>query len=68
MKTSARERFRYWFDGVMARGTGALMVLLAIVTVLFIAVVALAVQVFGLFPAGATGRMPPTSGRCSGAT
>ncbi|THG32045.1 CASTOR/POLLUX-related putative ion channel [Naasia lichenicola] len=59
MKTSARERFRYWFDGVMARGTGALMVLLAIVTVLFIAIVALAVQVFGLFPAGATGPDAP---------
>ena len=61
-KTSFGERFRYWFDGVMARGTGALMVLLAIVTVIFIALVALVVQLLGLFPAGATGANAPDYG------
>ena len=61
-KTSFGERFRYWFDGVMARGTGALMVLLAVVTVIFIALVALVVQLFGLFPAGATGPDAPDYG------
>ncbi|HEY8589842.1 MAG TPA: hypothetical protein VIL55_09855 [Naasia sp.] len=44
------ERFRYWFDGVMARGTIALVALLAIATVVFIAIIALVVWAFGLFP------------------
>lgn len=48
----ARDRFRYWFDNVMARGTIAVMMLLALATVVFIAVIALLVVVFGLFPAG----------------
>lgn len=44
------DRFRYWFDNVMARGTGALMGLLALASVAFIALVALAVVVFRLYP------------------
>jgi len=43
-KTSFGERFRYWFDGVMSKGTGALIGLLALATVIFIVVVALVVQ------------------------
>jgi voltage-gated potassium channel Kch len=46
------DRFRYWFDNVMARGTGALMALLAVASVAFIAVVALIVVIFGMFPVG----------------
>jgi len=45
-KTSFGERFRYWFDGVMSRGTGALIGLLALATLVFIVVVALVVQFF----------------------
>jgi voltage-gated potassium channel Kch len=45
-KTSFGERFRYWFDGVMSRGTGALIGLLALATLVFIVVVALIVQFF----------------------
>lgn len=45
-----RERFRYWFDNVMARGTIAVMGLLALATAAFIALVALVVVLFGLFP------------------
>ena len=44
------ERFRYWFDGVMARGTIALVGLLALATVVFILVIAAVVSLFGLFP------------------
>jgi voltage-gated potassium channel Kch len=44
-KTSFGERFRYWFDGVMSRGTGALVGLLALATLVFIVVVAVVVQV-----------------------
>jgi Trk K+ transport system NAD-binding subunit len=44
------ERFRYWFDGVMARGTIALVGLLALATVVFILVIAAIVSLFGLFP------------------
>ena len=43
-KTSFGERFRYWFDGVMSRGTGALVGLLALATLIFIVAVALIVQ------------------------
>jgi voltage-gated potassium channel Kch len=45
-KTSFSERFRYWFDGVMSKGTGALIGLLALATLIFIVVVALIVQFF----------------------
>jgi hypothetical protein len=49
-KTSAREKSRYWFDGVMARGTIALMGLLALVSLAFIAIVALVVVLLQWFP------------------
>ncbi|MBO9577957.1 MAG: hypothetical protein J7480_04210 [Microbacteriaceae bacterium] len=37
-KPALRDRWRYWFDGWMSRGTGAIMLLLAIATVVFVAV------------------------------
>lgn len=49
-RPTVRERFRYWFDNVMARGTIAVMGLLGLATVVFIAFVALVVITFGLFP------------------
>ncbi len=49
---SWRDRFRYWFDNVMARGTVAVMGLLALATVAFVVVIALIVVVFGFFPKG----------------
>jgi voltage-gated potassium channel Kch len=45
-KPNFGERFRYWFDGVMSKGTGALIGLLALATLVFIVVVALVVQFF----------------------
>jgi len=45
-KTGFGERLRYWFDGVMSKGTGALIGLLALATLIFIVVVALVVQFF----------------------
>jgi voltage-gated potassium channel Kch len=45
-----RDRFRYWFDNVMARGTIAVMGLLGVATLVFIAFVALVVVVFEFFP------------------
>ena len=50
VKATARERFRYWFDGVMARGTGALIGLLALATLAVILIVAVIVVVFRIFP------------------
>jgi voltage-gated potassium channel Kch len=47
---SVAERTRYWFDGVMARGTAALIGLLALVTLVFLIVVAGIVEVLRLFP------------------
>ncbi len=47
---SLRERFTYWFDNVMARGTVAVMGLLALATVVFVVVIALVVVLFGFFP------------------
>lgn len=44
------ERFRYWFDNWMSRGTIALMGLLALATVVLVVVVTLLVWVFRAFP------------------
>jgi len=49
-KPTFAERFRYWFDGVMARGAGALIGLLALATLVFILIVAVIVELFGIFP------------------
>lgn len=48
MKPTFAQRFRYWFDNVMAKGTGAVIVLLAILTVLLVVVIAVLVLVFGV--------------------
>lgn len=34
--SSWRDRFRYWFDGWMSRGTGAILALLALATIVFV--------------------------------
>lgn len=47
---SFTERFRYWFDNVMARGAVALISLLGLASLVFIAFVAVFVQFLGLFP------------------
>jgi voltage-gated potassium channel Kch len=49
-KTTAREKSRYWFDGVMAKGTIALMGLLALASLAFIALVAVVVVLLQWFP------------------
>ena len=48
MKPTAMQRFRYWFDNVMARGIGAVVVLLAILTLLLVIVIGVFVLVFGV--------------------
>jgi len=40
-KPGLGERFRYWFDGWMSRGTGALIALLAIVTAILVVIITL---------------------------
>jgi voltage-gated potassium channel Kch len=49
-KPTISERFRYWFDGFMAKGTIALIGLLAVVTVLFILVITTIVVLVGKGP------------------
>ena len=49
-KPGFRARFRYWFDNVMARGLPALTGLLALVTFIFILIVAAFVVIFRVFP------------------
>ncbi|XVU22783.1 CASTOR/POLLUX-related putative ion channel [Actinoplanes sp. CA-054009] len=51
-KPTAGERFRYWFDGVMSKGMVALTGLLALVSLVLIAVVSLVITVFGLWTDG----------------
>jgi len=46
------ERFRYWFDGWMSKGTGSLIALLAIVTAVLIIVVTVVAIVLGALPKG----------------
>ncbi|MFC4071368.1 CASTOR/POLLUX-related putative ion channel [Actinoplanes subglobosus] len=48
-KTTAGERLRYWFDGVMSRGLIALVGLLALASLAFIAVVSLVVAYAGTY-------------------
>ncbi|MBB5633813.1 voltage-gated potassium channel Kch [Cryobacterium mesophilum] len=50
--TRLRDRYRYWFDNVMARGTIAVMGLLGLATIAFVVVIAVIVVVFGMFPRG----------------
>jgi voltage-gated potassium channel Kch len=49
-KVSFGERFRYWFDGVMSKGTIAIIGLLFVVTVAFIAVIAAIVSLLNIGP------------------
>lgn len=49
-KPTLPERFRYWFDNVMARGAVALMGLLALASLAFITVIALVVVLVGVGP------------------
>ncbi len=48
---SSRDRFRYWFDNFMAKGTPALIAGLAGVTAIAIALISLVVWVFNFLPA-----------------
>ena len=47
MKHSFKERFAYWFDSRMSKGTSDLIRLLAVVSVLAVALVALVLMAFG---------------------
>lgn len=47
MKHSFKDRFQYWFDNQMSKGTIALIRLLAIVTLAFIVLITLALVAFG---------------------
>ena len=51
-KSTLGEKFRYRFDNVMARGTGAIIALLGLVTFLFILLVAVILELFRIFPQG----------------
>ncbi|MDQ1550783.1 MAG: hypothetical protein QOD50_205, partial [Actinomycetota bacterium] len=51
-KSTFGEKVRYRFDNVMARGTGAIIGLLALVTFIFILLVAAVLEIFGIFPKG----------------
>lgn len=55
-----RDRFRYWFDNIMARGTIAVMGLLGVATLVFIAFVALVVVIFEFFPPHTDAHDEPT--------
>ncbi|MEP6478258.1 MAG: NAD-binding protein [Rhodoglobus sp.] len=59
-KASFGDKFRYWFDGVMSRGIIALVGLLALASLVFIAIVSLVVVIFHLFPDGETLDYPET--------
>jgi voltage-gated potassium channel Kch len=51
-KPTFGERFRYWFDGWMAKGTGSLIALLAIVTAVLIIVITVVAILLGALPKG----------------
>lgn len=62
MAPSLRQRARYRFDNLMARGTGAQILLLAATTAVLVAITALAVIAFGVIPADDAGH-PDSFGR-----
>jgi voltage-gated potassium channel Kch len=51
-KPGLGERFRYWFDGWMSKGTGALIALLAIVTAVLVVLVTLVTLALRAYPQG----------------
>lgn len=59
-KPTISERFRYWFDGFMAKGTIALIGLLAVVTALFILVITTIVVLIGKGPEDEQGEFGET--------
>lgn len=56
MASTLRQRLRYRFDNLMARGVGAQILLLAGATLILVAITALAVMVFGVVPADDDGK------------
>jgi ion channel POLLUX/CASTOR len=58
-KATLGDQVRYRFDNVMARGTGAIIALLGLVTFVFILVVAVILEVFHIFPKGDSGKQFP---------
>lgn len=62
MAATLRQKLRYRFDNLMARGTGAQILLLAAATAVLVAVTAIAVVVFGVVPADDDGH-PDSFGR-----
>ncbi|HEY4226359.1 MAG TPA: hypothetical protein VGM70_11140 [Pseudolysinimonas sp.] len=51
-KPGLGERFRYWFDGWMAKGTGSLIALLAIVTAILVILVTVITVALHAYPQG----------------
>jgi ion channel POLLUX/CASTOR len=58
-KASVSEKLRYWFDNVMAKGAGALITLLAVSTLVFIAFAAIVITILGLLPPAEGEKNPP---------
>lgn len=55
MASTLRQRLRYRFDNLMARGVGAQILLLAGATLILVAITAIAVKAFGVVPADEEG-------------
>jgi voltage-gated potassium channel Kch len=51
-KSTFKQRFGYWFDNMMARGTPAMIVLLALSSFILIFIAGLILVIFGIRPAG----------------
>jgi voltage-gated potassium channel Kch len=58
-KSTFGEKFRYRFDNVMARGPLAIIGLLGLVTFIFILIVAVIIEIFGIRPAGESAKNFP---------
>ena len=56
MGASVRQRLRYRFDNLMAKGTGAQILLLAAATLVLVAITAVALLAFGVVPADEDGQ------------
>lgn len=59
-RPTIRERFRYWFDGIMSHGTGAMLGLLGVVVVAVVAIDAIVVLVLDIQVGDTDGTQKPS--------
>ena len=58
MKPTFRQKFRYWFDNLMSRGTPAMIFILFVLSLAVVAVAGAIISIAGFVQEGQEGRIP----------